>query len=166
MSTNTVSRRRLGAPNDHDRTRVINAARKLAEAETTYKTDTAAAEAAYKAAIEAARNKRDAAIERRAEAVREAHEHGVDTKYLVELLKEGGTPLSRWRVIAMHGGDRPITLDTDEAVRRYTAGESARAIAQDYRVGVNTLKKALTDAGVELRDRETAKQLARKQATT
>jgi len=142
MPTSTPTRsRRRGAPNDHDRGRVLAAAKAVHEAD---------------AAIVVAKAAREAAIAQRTEAIREAHRNGVDTVYIVDLLTEGGAPLHRTRVIAAYGGDPGVIFDLDEAIQRYQGGASLRDLAPDYRVSASTLKKALQDAGVELRDRGAA----------
>lgn len=144
---NPPSHRRVGTPTDHDRTRILDAAKVMRDAEKTM--------AAAEAKLKTARELRDTTI-------RDIHHSGVKTEYIVALLHEGNAPLSRAHIAHVVGA-RPATFNAAEAVKRYQAGESARTLTREYRVGLPTLKQALQDAGVPLRDRETAKQIAQGQ---
>lgn len=114
------------------------------------------------AVIKRAEEAVERAAEARDNALRDAYATGIKVVDLVELLHEGGAPLGRQHIHRIVAGvpHRP-TLDINEAIQRYKAGDSLRTLAQHYRVTQPTIKKALQEAGVEIRGREDAKRARR-----
>lgn len=139
----STQRSRRSTATDRTRARVAVAAHALCTAE--------AGES--RAAKWAARDVRD-------KVIREEYMAGVDTHDLVALFAEAGAPISRQQVIRIHGAvDRPPVFDVGEATERYGNGESLRDLGRAYGCSDRAVRKALVAAGVEIRDRETARRV-------
>lgn len=101
-----------------------------------------------------------AARDRRDEVIREAYLDGINTHEIVQLFEESGWPIARITVTRAHRAvERPPLFDTADAVERYRNGESPRDLARAYGCGTKAVTGALRRAGVEIRDRETAKRV-------
>jgi len=103
------------------------------------------------------------AAETRNQALRDAYANGVQVHELVKLLEDGGAPLGRQHVHRIVAGARPWkpAVDIAEATACYQQGASLRMLAKHFGCHENVVKKALIEAGVQIRDREAAKRAAR-----
>lgn len=117
---------------------------------------------AAEAKVAAAEAARDALRDTRNEIIREEYANGADVHYLVGILEAAGIGLGRQHVHRIVQGGRkdasPL-FDVADATERYRSGESLRDLGRAYGCSDRLVKKALVAAGVEIRDRETARRV-------